>query len=92
MLLLAAIGEILVRAILIGFAGLFPAHTLFSNWLTVLLLGLWAGQHRDRPAGRRALFSAVLSLALYPIIANTFSWRRTFPLMTLSGTSLLSTS
>ena len=89
MLLLAAIGEILVRAILIGFAGLFPAYMLFSNWLTVLLLGLWAGQHRGRPAGRRALFSAVLFLLVYPILANTFSWRRTFPLMTLSGTSPL---
>ena len=62
---------------------------LFSNWLTVLLLGLWAGQHRGRPAGRRALFSAVLFLLVYPILANTFSWRRTFPLMTLSGTSPL---
>lgn len=84
MLVFACAFEIVVRALLLATDNRFGAYMLASNWLTVLLVGLWLGSRtpaeRGRPVGWFTL--AVVLAVGWPLLATRASWDLTFPLMT----------
>lgn len=90
LLLLAVLaGEVLLRAVLMEAAGNFVAYQLLSNWLSVLLLGMLAGQMRlgEPPStrGTRTTAAVVAALALigltalWPDLARTLGIGQTNP-------------
>jgi Acyltransferase family len=79
-----ATSEIVVRAVLIAVMGRYSAYMFLGNWITLLALGMWMGQHERLPA-LRSRWSAVivlLTLAIgWPVAARQIPWRLEFPFM-----------
>jgi peptidoglycan/LPS O-acetylase OafA/YrhL len=80
-LLLAAAVEIVVRAVLAQEAGLFVAYQALFNWLTVLALGLYAGQQQLLPRARNLVLELQFVI-WWPIAMWALGWTQTFPFMT----------
>jgi hypothetical protein len=72
--------EIVARAFLAEAAGLYIAYQSLFNWLTVLLLGLYAGG-RDVLPSSRLLPIAVLIVAVWPLAMTSVAWSDSFPFM-----------
>ena len=64
-----AVGEVVVRALLMDRAGNFVAYMNVSNWLTVFLLGFWYGQRNASPFGHGPWWRAGL-----PLVAAVIGW------------------
>lgn len=63
-LVVSSIVEVAVRAVLMERAGLHVAYMLATNWMTVFLLGLHAGQRRAAPGPT----AAIAALALVAVL------------------------
>ena len=89
-LLLVAVVEVVVRAVLIEAAGGYVAYMTISNWMTVLLLGMYYAQRRvtrgcvPPPV---ALGCLILFLAGWVVIGARVPLDPTFPFMRISGQS-----
>lgn len=94
LLALSCIAEIAVRALLIGSGHLFPAYMLLTNWTTLLLIGLWFGQHPGPPSRSVAVWRLALPLLvlLWPVTIGNLGWHQTFPLMTRSDANTVAGS
>jgi hypothetical protein len=84
MLIATAVGEIAMRAVLIQrFDGVLP-YQLVSDWLLVLVLGLYAGQHRagEREGSWKApLVAMVATLGGWHLVFGRFFVGAEFPWM-----------
>ena len=87
-----ALGEILVRALLMERAGDYVAYMNVSNWLTVFLFGLWYGQRGQLPSSQGPWWTTGVALATLVIAWSTLVGRivvvDTFPLMRLGTTGM----
>lgn len=90
-LLPAIVLEIVIRAALMRAAGGHVAYMALSNWLTVLLLGLAAGQKHpaDETAFAKRSLWAVPLMAVWPFAVAPIPWRHTFPFMSVNGIGIL---
>ena len=81
------VAEVLIRAVLIRAAGGFVAYMALSNWLTVLLLGLAAGQQNPavEPVRARQASWLALPMLVWPFAVAMVPWRHTFPFMSLDA-------
>ena len=85
-LLALAISEIMVRALLIVVMGRYSAYMFLGNWITLLALGMWIGQHEPLPVVKSRWNAAALLLVLvigWPVAARQLPWRLEFPFMDL---------
>lgn len=94
-LILCLGAEVAIRVVLMRTAGLFVAYMALSNWLTVLLLGYWYGQHSRRSSHGRSVPKAAAWTAVFILLilgwsvvaaALPFQWR--FPFMQLGAGDL----
>jgi fucose 4-O-acetylase-like acetyltransferase len=91
MIVLVALGEIVVRAVLLETAGQYVAYMALSNWTSVLLLGLWHGQRQEKPRPATWPPLAALAVALvllvvvWPMILNAAIGEASFPFMKVHG-------
>ncbi len=79
----ALAAEILVRALLLTVAGPFVAYQALSNWITVLLLGMYCGgrhETRQAPSPRFAIALAAF-VAVWAAVMHRVAPQPTFPLM-----------
>ena len=91
MIILTAITEVVIRSVLMEYAGLFRAYMLLPNWATVFLLGLYQGQQANSPE-RRAARSMIVPAALLaflvlvwpPMARSLLAPERDFPFMRFS--------
>jgi hypothetical protein len=92
-LIAALIIEVIARTILIDMAGRFVAYMLFTNWLGVLVIGLWYG--RSHPGlfdqRRRSILLWVAVMIAWSLVMMRVPWVLTFPLMSLSTPGLTGT-
>jgi len=93
--------EIIARACLIEYAGNFIAYMLLSNWITVLVLGMYFGQrdslkYRSLSRSFLMLGATVVFLALWTVFTGGIGLSKDFPFniinVSTNATSLLTTS
>jgi hypothetical protein len=72
--------EVVVRALLVESAGLYIAYQALFNWLTVLLLGLYAGGRGMLP-NLRLLPIAITIVVVVPLVMTAVVWGDGFPFM-----------
>jgi hypothetical protein len=80
--------EIPVRAALIASAGRFVAYMLFTNWVSVFLLGMVRGREADddrRATGAWYAVALGACLASWAGLMQMLPFERTFPMQSLDG-------
>lgn len=84
LLVAVLIGEIVMRAVLVEWAGNYIAYMLLPNWATAFLLGAWYGQRQRTStalSGLSALAALVAFLAIWVPIAHRLPLDDSFPFM-----------
>ncbi len=77
------VAEILIRAALWTWAGTFIAYMAFTNWLSVWLMGLYAGRVSPRPPPAWTLAAAALAVAAPLVCGLVWPFDDGFPLRAL---------
>jgi Acyltransferase family len=79
----ALVAEILIRAVLLTTAGPYIAYMAISNWITVLLLGMFCGQKHERRQSPNLRFTFALAgcVAVWAAVMHRIAPLPTFPLM-----------
>ena len=78
--------EWLIRAVWIGFEHLFAGYMLVTNWITILLLGMYMHQQKDNHNNLKALLIVLfwaLFLFAWASMLNTTNFTKSFPFKTL---------
>jgi acyltransferase-like protein len=75
--------EILIRAVLLVLAGPYVAYMAISNWITVLLLGMFCSQTHERRESPNVRFTIALTacVAAWAVAMHRIAPVPTFPLM-----------
>lgn len=75
--------EILIRAVLLVTAGPYIAYMAISNWITVLLLGMFCGQKHETRESPNLRFTIALAacLGVWAVVMHRIAPLPTFPLM-----------
>jgi hypothetical protein len=78
--------EILIRAVLLAAAGPFIAYMALSNWIGVLLLGMWCGQRHTTRQTPRLQFPAAFAVFVgaWALVMQRIGPQPTFPLMSFA--------
>jgi hypothetical protein len=85
-ILMVLIAEWLLRAFWIGFEHLFTGYMLISNWITILLLGMYMHEQHDNHKKSKALMTLIgwaIILFIWASITNIVSLTQSFPFRTL---------
>lgn len=92
LLVAVLIGEIVIRAVLMQWAGNYIAYMLLPNWATAFLLGVWYGQQQRTStslSGLSALAALIVFFAVWVPISHRLPLDDSFPFMRpLSGSIL----
>jgi fucose 4-O-acetylase-like acetyltransferase len=92
---LVAVCEIVIRALLMEWAGNYVAYMNVTNWLTVFLLGAWGGQQRKVPMVDGPWWRAGVPLALLVTVWSSTIGRvvalDSFPFMRLGEPDVIGT-
>jgi hypothetical protein len=84
--LMVLIAEWLLRAFWIGFEQLFTGYMLISNWITILLLGMYMRNQHDNHKGSKALLILIgwaFMLFVWASLTNFTNLTQSFPFKTL---------
>lgn len=87
MIVVAAAGEIVLRAMMLDTGALFRTYMLFPNWATVFLLGMFLHDQEDKEGSGRSMYMIALIVFL---TAWTFAMRQVgldeaFPFRNFTG-------
>jgi hypothetical protein len=87
LLLLVSLTECLIRSFWIDIDRLYTGYMLFTNWTSILMLGMYMHQQRDIKNLNKAFFNLVLwsvFLLVWAFIFNSLNLTLTFPFKTIS--------
>jgi len=87
LILVVMLAEWLIRAFWIDIDRLYTGYMLFTNWMSILLLGMYMHQQRDAKSLNKALVNLVLwcaFLVAWAFIFNTLNLIPSFPFKTIS--------